>query len=229
MIMTIYHNFKGITLTLSKTTCTLALSIVVSTPVAVAATPAVSLTDSSIYGFGSTVFIPRAPITLPNGKVIYKDLTIGLKSDATGKLTFSPAAPTQSVSAPIPTSNLVAGTYSGAEGSFVLKGPLVDPAGGVSKWTISPVGGKPFCINTAIVYTGSETSSPLYARLKAVNITSKEYSYGIIGSDSTCSYQFFHGGLIGISQLGNQLQVDSFSYAGKDQHNPYTSVLFTLR
>jgi hypothetical protein len=204
-------------------------------------TPALSASASQPYiefggisGSAGTVSITRVPIVLSSGKVIYKDVMILLQADANGIL--SPSIPIQAISPPLPTQTLQAGIYvdvANTSSAFEFNGPA-QLANGVGKWIIYPATGfKSDCGVPASIYTGSLSANPLAARLKAAKITDTEYSYGEIASFSGnipfCGGAFWNPNfLIGVSQVGNQVEFALFTSSGTDVSAPVARIDFVL-
>ena len=191
------------------------------------------LQDSSITGFGSTITINRLPIAVSGGGFVFKDVTVTLTTDGSGTLS-SNAAVTQAQSVSPITSNIMAGTYYLTNNSYnelLVSGPSSIGKGGEAEWTLSPVqsgyGAYP-CGSPGEFYTGPLSSNPFYARLKAAKITSTEYSYGVVDSGTGCSSPFATGAIIGVSQVGDNLKIASFTNNGKDQSTPVTSYVYGL-
>src|SRR5271165_1883136 len=91
-------------------------------------TPTIYLDYSNVIATGSTIILNRLPIQKSDGTIIYKDVTIQLKTDANGLLTFSPSTPVQTLSPPVLSANFRSGVYGkpspgGADDGFALAGP----------------------------------------------------------------------------------------------------------
>ncbi len=210
---------------------TFAFSPILCTP-AHAATSEAYPEFADIFGSAGTVYVVRMPVALPNGSTIYKDVTIQLRADANGNLSWGTSVPIQAVSPPLDTSNITAGSYIyplNPGFALVINGPA-SIGNGVGKWTIVVAPGKANpCGSPATFYTGNLARVPIAARLKAANITDTEYSYGVLGfgAGGGCGGQFVSGNLIGVSQVGNQVQIALFTTAtGRDQNVPVNTVEF---
>jgi hypothetical protein len=176
---------------------------------------------SGISGNAGTISLSRVPIVLSNGQVIYKDVILLLQANASGVLSSS----ISQLNSPIfPAQPLQSGIYvdvSSTNYGFEMTGPGQLP-NGVGKWIIRPVTGLAGndCGIPATIYTGPLNASPLAARLSAAKITSTEYSYGVLDSNTgACDGQYWGANyLIGVSQVGNQVEFALFTYNGGD-HN----------
>jgi hypothetical protein len=187
---------------------------------------------SGISGNAGTISISRVPILLPNGQVIYKDLTLLLQANATGVLSSS--IPIQMTSLPLPAQPLQSGIYvdvANAAYGFEMTGAGQLP-NGVGKWIIRLATGiNADCGIPATIYTGPLNASPLAARLSAAKITSSEYSYGVIdnGGGGYCgALSWYPNYLIGVSQVGNQVEFALFTYSGSDHNIAGARVDFVL-
>jgi hypothetical protein len=133
-------------------------------------------------------------------------------------------------------SSFKAGNYvgpvniGGGKASITVSGPGVTEAG-TTAWSLasSPGAWGYTYPNSATWYTGPIASNPLAARLQAAKITSTDYSYGMVGSESwTEDGTWYTGTLIGVSQIGNTLTIVSFTTGGKDYSTPVDSITYTL-
>ncbi len=202
-------------------------------------TPTIYLDYSNVIATGSTIIINRLPIQKSDGTIIYKDVTIQLKTDANGLLTVSPSTPVQVLSPPVLSANFKAGIYalpSAIGAGLALTGPGVVPGNVMTKWEVNATPTKsPYCGMPAVFYVGPLTSNPYYARLKAAGITSAEYSYGIIGGGGGCTApnngSYAPGALVGFSQSGSLLTIATFTtYSdGKDHDLPVTSFTYRIQ
>jgi hypothetical protein len=134
-----------------------------------------------------------------------------------------PVLPTSTVNAS-PVLPLQSGIYvdvANAAYGFEMTGPGQLP-NGVGKWIIRLATGiNADCGIPATIYTGPINAGPLAARLSAAKITSSEYSYGVIdnGGYGACGgLAWSQNYLIGVSQVGNQVEIALFTYNGAD-HN----------
>jgi hypothetical protein len=202
-------------------------------------------TDSSIYleysnvtAVGPTITITRLPILKPDGKFIYKDVIIQLKSDSSGNLTYVPSTPQQKLSPSLISNRFVAGTYvypGNTNEGFILSGPSGVPGRSVTKFEVNKSPSlRDYCGVPAIFYVGALSANPNYARIKAAGITSTEYSYGIIGGSVSCGINggtFGTGALVGFSQSGNLLTIASFTkqIGGKDQNTPVSFITYRAK
>ncbi len=157
-----------------------------------------------------------------------------------GGLTLAPGYPKiQSCPSPIP-SSFLPGNYAGpptiAKGKYLVtvSGPVAGP-GGQTEWSLVTTKGADTCTVpvTATWYTGPIADNPLAARLKKAGITASNYSYGIVGAgppcgDSQYDVYFPAGGLIGVLQFGDQLQIFNFTSSG-DLKLPDASIPYTLQ
>ena len=220
-------------LTTRRTTFLFPILLACAAPAVAWAQSVPSLQDSSVTGYGSTVTINRLPISTSSGYV-FKDVTITLTTtDGQGTLAGG-AVVTQALSVPLSTSNIVAGTYGLSIATYqqvLVSGPAAIGKGTEAKWTITPaaVYSGPYpCGAPSEFYTGPFNANPLYPRLKAAKINDTEYSYGVIGSGTGCGSPFAPGAIIGVSQVGNQLQIATFTNNGQDQSTPVTSYVYGL-
>ncbi|MBV9507305.1 MAG: hypothetical protein JO323_20110 [Acidobacteriia bacterium] len=121
----------------------------------------------------------------------------------------------------------------GGKSLISVSGPGVAPDGS-TVWTLaaSPGGWIYSYPDSATWYVvGSLSSSPLASRLQAANITSMDYSYGTVGSETfNIDNNWYTGTLIGVSQVGNALTIVSFTNysSGKDQSTPVDQITYTL-
>ena len=180
----------------------------------------------------------RLPILLPNGTIIYKDVTIQLNSDSTGLVSdVSPIV--QATSPNLLSANFRAGTYlwpANTNLGFAMSGPGAVQGSVMTKWEINATPTKnQYCGIPAIFYAGPLSAHPSAARLKAAGITSVEFSYGIIGAGAGCAYyvnaSFSPGALVGFSQSGNLLTIASFTTYGdgKDHNVPVQTITYRLQ
>ena len=195
----------------------------------------IMLDYSSIVGTGASIRITRLPIQLPDGSTIYKDLTVVLKTSTTGVISAG-AKPVQVLSPTLLVSNFQPGVYQNASDTrfgFVLTGPGVISGSNNTTWSINATAGESSsgqCGVPAIFYTGSAASNPYAARLAAAGISDPKYSYGLIGTPSVCGTTYAANALVGVAQIGNQLEIASFTdNTGHDHNTAVDHRTYTLK
>jgi len=193
---------------------------------------------STLTGTTSTINATMVPVTNSIGAIAYENLTIPfvVTEDESGKLHVTAGIITVVPAPQFEANGFLAGNYVGPGGGtnllITLSGPGVT-AGGATVWSISTSPGATGCTypTSAMFYVGPLTSNPLYPRLKAAEITSTAYSYGIEGQQA-CNppdQSWDTGGILGFSQTGNTLTIVSFSKVGAyDSNTPYDQVTYTL-
>ena len=185
--------------------------------------------DYSVTGFDTTVTIVRLPIKTAGGKFVFKDVTVTLSSTDDQGTLKSTAKVVQANSPMLNTSTIVAGQYARSDApsdQFLVSGPGPLADGGEAKWTIVAAAGSYPCGAPSTFYTGPLKGNPLYTRLQAAAINSPEYNYGIIDAGSTCTGSYSSGGIIGVAQIGSQIEVATFTSNGQDQSTPISRLLY---
>ena len=203
---------------------TICLTAMALAPVVQAAST-IELNYASVYGVNSTIIVDRLPIEISAGKFVYKDLTINLIADAKGNITVTPAIPKQAPSPPPITGGLIAGRYLSQDGTngFTLQGPFPVAGTSVSEWTLTTTKSVANTRMTpATIYVGPLNQSPVGARVRTAKITDKEYNFGTVNADASDKND-----LIGVSQLGNQVEIADFTFNG-DKSTPVTTTVYAL-
>lgn len=192
---------------------------------------------SSLTGSGNTIIATRVPVVTSTGAMIYKDVTLLFAVSAVGNLTLTAGYPKVVASPGLLVSAFKAGKYVGPstnlEGAakITVSGPSIG-AGGTTIWSIAASTGAHACTypSSATWYVGPLASNPLYARIKAVGITSTAYSYGI--GSAVCYaelyYRWTNDTLIGVNQIGNTITIVSFTHDDSDLSYPIDQITYTL-
>jgi hypothetical protein len=193
--------------------------------------------DATITSSSNTVVASRVPVMSSKGTIVYQDVTLVFTIGSTGLLTL--ASPPKVITSPILiTAGFRAGRYVGpstvlgGSAKTIVSGPGVAP-GNTTEWTLTAAPGANHCTypTSATWYVSSSlATSPLAARLKAAGITSKDYSYGIVGSGAcVIDDTWATGTLIGVVQTGNTLSIVSFTpYGGKDSAKIVDQITYIL-
>jgi hypothetical protein len=230
--------------------CCLALCL---SRVAAAQTAEPRLQDATITAKGGTISISRLPIRTPSG-TIYRDVTIELQVDSTGRVTLAtnrvghvPAAATPP---PVALQAVPSGTRPAETDAIELPQRASPPvvfqhftAGtytaadgslvNLSNRGMDLINGVPMWtlsgdgpISSATFYSGPPRLNPRARRLRNAGLTSEAYAYGT--SDSGSSDTFGSGALIGVLQTGKTLRVVSFHQGCcTDRNEPVGSVVYT--
>ena len=185
----------------------LALASLAAAP-ALAQTLGPRLQDAKIVGHGSTITITRLPVRTPEG-IVYRDITIQLKVDATGDVGVraqgnspAPSAPTaqlqsrvspppgtqdvtvgsitETPTAPEVEAHFIAGTYRGPDGALVQVMRTGRPLTGGQFPTWALTALGESPITSAAWYAGPLRTNPHQALINRAHINSNDYSYGII-------------------------------------------------
>jgi len=194
--------------------------------------PAIALQYASVVSAANTITITRAPVTTSTGAVVYKDITLQLAVSTTGGVTVAPGYPKVVTSPNLLVGSLKAGTYTNASYyGIVLTGPGIGQ--GVTVWNIATAPqyneGVPA---SATIWMGPRANSPIANRLKAANITSTNWTYGTVWSPNNnygTLQTFQQNDIIGISQVGNTLNIACFTLNGTDQNTPVDMIIYTLK
>ena len=174
------------------------------------------LQDATISGSGNTITINNMPVRTSHG-TIYRDVTIEIRVDENGVVSFAPGARPTDIPKPIVQAPALPprvqqfreGTYA-AEGGTLMQLTYVKPTfGGVPLWTFTQFGAQPGPIAEATWYEGPIVGSPHAAAIRRAGITSMLYSYGV-STNGTGS--FAPHSIIGATQTGDELTVVSFRH-----------------
>jgi hypothetical protein len=204
---------------------------------ALAETPAAFFNYSSVIGSNKVITATQVPIQPSTGPLIYKDVTIQINVDAAGNLTYATTAPLATLSPMLSASTFRAGIYTDSSDSrfgIQVSGPsLVPGGGGLAQWSLTSAPGlgcdPP---QPATFYTGPLASSPLAGRVKdagITGITATQYSFGLIGTAGCGNGNWQNNGLIGLTNVGGNLVIASFTQTGKDASSPYTQIIYVLQ
>jgi hypothetical protein len=206
---------------------------------ALAATPAAFFNNASVIGLNKMIATTHVPIQTGTGTIIYKDVTIQINVDAAGNLTYATATPIATLSPTLSATNIRAGIYTdslNAAFGIQVSGPAIIPGGGgEGQWSITAAAGLS-CDASApsTFYTGPSlalANSKLAARVKTAGITATQYSFGELGENG-CQNDgnWYNGALIGVTAVGNQLQVSSFTHlTGADSSSPVETVTYNFK
>ncbi|HKD68563.1 MAG TPA: hypothetical protein VKB84_17095 [Candidatus Binataceae bacterium] len=199
-----------------------------------ATTPAAFFNFSSVIGLNKEITATQVPVQTSTGTIIYKDVTIQINVDAAGNLTYATAAPIATLSPTLTASNIRAGIYTDAESATFgsqITGPAIIPGGGgEAQWSISAAAGLN-CVppQPATFYTGPLADSPLAARVKKALITATQYSFGVVDGASCGDANWRANGLIGVTAVGNQVMVSSFTNpSGVDTTAPVETIIYNF-
>jgi hypothetical protein len=183
---------------------------------ALAATPAAFFNNASVIGLNKMIATTHVRIQTGAGTIIYKDVTIQLSA-----------------------TNIRAGIYTdslNAAFGVQVSGPAIIPGGGgEGQWSITAAAGLS-CDASApsTFYTGPSlalANSKLAARVKTAGITATQYSFGELDQNG-CQNDgnWYNGALIGVTAVGNQLQVSSFTHlTGADSSAPVETITFNFK
>jgi len=210
--------------------------VVVGASTARAETPAAFFNYSSLIGQNKTITATQVPIQTSTGAFIYKDVTIQINVDAAGNLTYATTSPLATLSPMLSASTFRAGIYTDSSDSrfgLQVSGPAIIPGGGgLAQWSLTSAPGlgcdPP---QPATFYTGPLANSPLAARVKdagITGITATQYSFGVIGTAGCGNANWQNNGLIGLSNVGGNLIIASFTQSGKDAATPYTKIIYVF-
>ena len=194
-------------------------------------TPHSHFGDATITSTNSTIDALRVPAYDSEGKVHYWDVEFVFDTDDMGNLTLAAGYPMINPSDNPLTAHFKPGIYVAPNGAKIaVSGPGVT-SGGATEWSLAQSGSTCAFPYSATWYVGSISSNPLYARLKKVGITSTAYSYGILGTNSSCGSNYWDGGsILGFSQTGNTLTIVSFTYASdEDASTPQAEITYTYQ
>src|SRR5262249_49058546 len=117
-----------------------------------------------------------------------------------------------------------------------VSGPAAG-SGGSTAWSLLTTKGADPCTVplAATWYAGAIADNPLAPRLKKAGITTTEYSFGMVGGgppcvDSQYDHNFLQNSLIGAKQIGQVLQIFSFTDPlGRDLKLPNAMIPYTIR
>jgi hypothetical protein len=181
----------------------------------------VSAQSASISAASGTIVAARVPVQVGTGAVQYFDVTMSLTGTVTnGVPTGVTVTGSSAPSVVLQASNFSAGTYTDTHSSnnstYSLQGPSVG-AGGKTGWSLENVScNDSQCLFNASWYTDLGPNNPVYLRLKRAGINTNSFGgFGISGPSGGNFYllgNFFGGALIGTSQTGSCLTLQSFSY-----------------
>jgi len=193
-------------------------------------TPTAQFQYSAITGSNSVINATRVPVTDSSGKVSYWDVTInftvsadGVPSTASGSLQPSKA---------LKVSSFQPGTYKlSTDPNFavVLSGPGIGVAG-TTVWSISSAGDLCGAPSSSEWWTGPIVDNPLATRITTAKISSKDYSYGSVGTNGNCWPFYNQRDLIGASQVAGTLTISDFTDIGGNDHSvPQAQVTLVLQ
>lgn len=231
-----------------RTPCKILIALTVCLFIASAQSPTppyALFQNAVITASGNTINATRIPVITQSGVPVYVNMSLQFNVDPNGNLSISNGYPQYTASPMLLTSQFKAGTYVGpstllgGKAIIVVSGPGV-ASGGATQWTISAGSGADACTVplSATWYDGPISSNPNGARVSKAGITSTDLSYGIGAGvapscESTVGYKYsdwVSGGLIGLSQVGNTLTIESFSAGGSvDYSTPQDQIVFTLQ
>jgi hypothetical protein len=192
-------------------------------------TPHADFQDATLTSTTNTIDATRVPALDSTGKLHYWNIQIVFDTAADGTLTLATGYPIITQAENPLTADFKAGTYVASNGAkIIVSGPGVT-SGGATEWSLAQSGTICSFPYSATWYVGALTSNPLYARIKTDGITSTAYSYGLLGTSSSCGSQWWDSGaLLGLSQTGNALNIVSFSNDGSDDSiTPQAQITFT--
>ncbi len=199
-------------------------------------TPGASFQYSSLTGSGNTITATQVPVLNSTGGILFKDFTITFNVDKNGNPSLASGFPKIANSPALPyVDDFKPGTYVGPSAydsgkyELTITGPA-NAGGGVAEWTITQAGTdtNAFPGSGTWYVVNSLASSPIYARLKAANITSTVWSYGLIGSPAGGGNNYWDSnGIVGVTQNGNLLTFTSFSYGSSDYNNILAQITYT--
>ncbi|MFZ0888718.1 MAG: hypothetical protein WA005_09715 [Candidatus Binataceae bacterium] len=202
----------------------------------VTTTPNASFQYSSLTGSGKTITATQVPVLDSKGDTLFKDFTITFSVDANGNPSLASGFPKVTNSPVLPyVDDFKPGKYAGPSAydsgkyELTVTGPA-NAGGGIAQWTITQAGSdtNAFPGSGTWYVVNSLASSPIYARLKAANITSTVWSYGLIGSPAGGGdLDWDSNGIIGVTQNGNLLTFASFSDNGSDYNNIQAQITYT--
>jgi hypothetical protein len=192
---------------------------------------------ASITGSGDTITASWVPVVTSSGTTLYENVTLQFDVDSSGNLTLAKGSPTVVPAPIIQVSSFVPGIYvgpsnvGGGNACITVSGPGAT-TGGETEWSLaaSPGSWTYTYPASATWYVGPLNTSPLAPRLQAANITSTDYSYGVVGSEPWIEDgTWYTNTLIGLSQTGSTLTIVSFTpySTGKDQNTPVDEITYT--
>jgi hypothetical protein len=190
---------------------------------------------ATLTGSSNTLTATFVPIVTAGG-TSYWNITLDFNVSSTGVLTVASLQQTQ---APPPiVSSFRAGTYCASPNvgngkACITVGGPGETSGGTTEWSLTAAPGSwaDTYPESATWYVGPLASSPLASRLAAAKITSTDYSYGTVGAQNwVINGTWYYDTLIGLSQIGNTLNILSFTnyYTGLDQNTPVDQITYTL-
>jgi hypothetical protein len=213
------------------------------------------LQDASISGRGNVITVRRMPVRTPSG-IVYRDITIELKLDASGAVeadahgrnglgpggTAGPARATATIAhdvtigqvtetatAPEVAAPFIAGTYrDDAHGGMVrIFSEKNRVFEGFPTWSLASIYGDTV-ISSAEWYAGPLRTNPHRGMARNAGISDDAYSYGVV--DSSGPGHFDQGMLIGAVQKGSTLTIVSFHRRGCCTYSttPTSAVTYTL-
>ena len=174
------------------------------------------LQDATISGNGNTITINNMPVRTSHG-TIYRDVTIEIRVDENGVVSFAPGARPTDIPKPIVQAPALPprvqqfreGTYAAEDGTLMRLAYITPTFGGVPLWTFTQFGDQPGPLAEATWYEGPIIGSPHAAAIRRAGITSMLYSYGV-STNGTGS--FAPHSIIGATQTGDELTVVSFRH-----------------
>jgi hypothetical protein len=204
---------------------------------ALAGTPAAFFNYSSVIGLNKSITATQVPIQTSTGAFIYKDVTIQFNVDAAGNLTYATTTPTATLAPTLSSANIRAGIYTDAENSgfgIQVSGPAPIGSGGEAQWSLTLATGLSCAPpQPATFYSGPSlvlADSALAARVKKAGITATQYSFGEVDGTSCGDGNWEQNALIGVTAIGSQLMVSSFTPPGAtvDSTTPVETVVYNF-
>ncbi len=174
------------------------------------------LQDATISGNGNTITINNMPVRTSHG-TIYRDVTIEIRVDENGVVSFAPGARPTDVPKPIVQAPALPpkiqqfreGTYAAEDGTLMRLTFGTTLLDSTPLWTFTQFGGQPGPIGEATWFEGPIQGSPHAAAIRRAGITSMLYSYGVTTSGEG---SFAPHSIIGATQTGNELTIVSFRH-----------------
>lgn len=201
-----------------------AASLLIGAPVAQADT--FRLDYGNVSTSPDTVTITRVPVRKPDGKIVYRDISIKLRLSASGKFLVSSGFPKTVPSFTAVGSKLVAGRYKINQSSNILEliGPSAGP-NGREQWTLAGTNNEV----QMIFYSGPVKGHPMQDRINAAGISTSPYVFGESSDNGsgTLNVDYFDtGALVSLSPSGVNVQLQSHSKsAASDRKLPYLTIL----
>jgi hypothetical protein len=195
-------------------------------------TPEALFQNSTLSATTNTINVNFLPVVTTTNGIIYDDVVIQFDVAADGTLTVSAGYPKVTPSPITISGHFEAGNYVGpsVDSNYLItvSGPGVSN-GGTTIWSLAASKGANNCTTPSVAtwYVGPIMKSPYWGRIKLAQVPLTGYFYGVGGAfGEGCGVAWYPNSLLGFVQTGKQIEITSFTDAGKDQAQPAGEIAY---